>query len=156
MGGTFYAATPRPLRSALVVVALLCAGILISPVPAVAQTAKDLAGAWAWVSVETTRADGAAFRSESERPCGFDGNGGFAYLLSRPDRAKFGGNSREDGTPEENKATVQGTLVRRAPTPFSGNVLTFKVEASTYPTPKAPSRSERSRILERVSKVLES
>jgi Lipocalin-like domain len=63
----------------------------------------------------------------------FDGSRGFAYLLSRPDRTKFGGNSREDGTPEENKATVQGTLGMSGTYSVSGNVLTFKVEASTYP-----------------------
>ena len=63
----------------------------------------------------------------------FDGSGGFAYLLTRPDRPIFAGNSREDGTVEENMATVQGTLAMSGTYSVHGNVLTFKIEASTYP-----------------------
>jgi lipocalin-like protein len=40
----------------------------------------------------------------------FDSNDRFSYLLARPGRAKFAANSRDKGTPEENKATVEGSL----------------------------------------------
>src|SRR5947207_3177671 len=66
-----------------------------------AQMAKDLAGTWTWVAVETTRADGQKVQPFGPTPKGhvvFDGNGGFAYLLTRPGRLKFTGNSREEGT----------------------------------------------------------
>jgi hypothetical protein len=101
-----------------------------------AQTAKDLAGTWTWVAVETTRADGQKVQPFGATPKGhvvFDGNGGFAYLLTRPGRPKFTGNSREDGSDHENKATVQGTLGMSGTYAVSGNTLTLKVEASTYP-----------------------
>ena len=101
-----------------------------------AQTAKDLAGTWAWVSVEITRADGHKAEPFGPSPKGhvvFDGNGGFAYLLARTGRPKFAGKSREDGTTEENKATVQGTLGMSGTYTVTGNTLTFTIEASTYP-----------------------
>jgi len=117
--------------------AALLSGAALSWSPtATAQTAKDLAGTWAWVSVETTRADGQKAQPFGPSPKGhvvFDGNGRFAYLLARPGRPKFGGNSREDGTTEENKAAVQGTLGMSGTCSVDGSTLTFKVEASTYP-----------------------
>jgi hypothetical protein len=64
----------------------------------------------------------------------FDGNGGFAYLHTRPNRPKFAGNSREEGTADENMAAVQGTLALSGSYSVSGNVLTRQIQASSYPT----------------------
>jgi hypothetical protein len=106
------------------------------PTGAFSQSSKELAGTWTWVAVETTQANGAKVQPFGPTPKGhviFDSNGGFAYLLTRPGRTKFAGNSREDGTAEENKATVQGTLAMSGTYTLIGNTLVFKVEASTYP-----------------------
>lgn len=113
------------------------AGSLLAPADkARAQSAKELAGTWTWVAVETTRADGQKVQPFGPTPRGhvvFDGSGGFAYLLTRSGRPKFVGSSREDGTPDENRATAQGTLAMSGTYSVSGDVLTFRIEASTYP-----------------------
>jgi lipocalin-like protein len=101
-----------------------------------AQGASELTGTWAWVSVETTRADGSKVQPFGPNPKGhvvFDSSGHFAYLLTRSGRAKFAGATREDGSADENKATVQGTLGMSGAYTVVGNTLSFKVEASTYP-----------------------
>jgi Lipocalin-like domain len=103
---------------------------------AVGQTAKDLVGTWTWVSVDLTRPDGTKYQPFSANPKGyviFDSNGRFAYLLSRPGRPKFAANNRDEGTPEENKATVQQTLAYSGTYEVSDKTLIFHVEASTYP-----------------------
>jgi hypothetical protein len=115
-------------------VALLCLGVAL-PGAAVAQTAKDLVGTWEWVSLDLTR-DGAKLQPFGPTPKGFivfDSNGRFAYLLSRPGRAKFQAKNREQGTPDENKDTVQGSLGYAGTYSVSDKTLTFKIEASTYP-----------------------
>jgi Lipocalin-like domain len=103
---------------------------------AVGQTAKDLVGTWTWVSVDLTRPDGTKHQPFGPTPKGyviFDSNGRFAYLLSRPGRPKFAANNRDEGTPEENKATVQQTLAYSGTYEVSDKTLIFHVEASTYP-----------------------
>jgi lipocalin-like protein len=121
---------------AIIAAGALTAGLLMSAGSGCAQSAKDLAGTWTWVGVETTRPDGRKLQPFGPTPRGhvvFDGRGGFAYLLTKPGRPKFSGSDRENGTAEENKATVQGTLAMSGTYSVSGNVLTFKIEASTYP-----------------------
>jgi hypothetical protein len=105
---------------------------------AVGQTAKDLVGSWTWVSVDLTRADGTKTQPFGANPKGyviFDSNGRFAYLLSRPDRPKFAAGNREQGTPEENKAAVLGTLAYSGTYSVAdgGKTLVFHIEASSYP-----------------------
>ena len=102
---------------------------------AVGQTAKDLVGTWEWVSLNLTR-DGTKSQPFGANPKGyiiFDSNGRFAYLLSQPGRAKFAANNREQGTPDENKATVAGSLGYSGTYSVSDKTLIFKIEASTYP-----------------------
>lgn len=112
------------------------AGLGLVPGAAAAQTARDLVGTWAWVSVETTGADGAKSQPFGPSPAGlvvFDNNGRFAWLIARPGRAKFAANSREKGTVEENQSTVQGSLAFTGSYTLSGQTLIFRIEASTYP-----------------------
>jgi Lipocalin-like domain len=40
----------------------------------------------------------------------FDPNGHFSEIITRSDLPKFASNNREAGTPEENKAAVQGSI----------------------------------------------
>lgn len=119
-----------------VAASLVAAGLGLVPAGAAAQTTKDLVGTWAWVSVETTGADGVKSQPFGPSPAGliiFDGNGRFAWLIARPGRAKFAANSREKGTPEENQSTVQGSLAFAGSYEVSGQTLIFKISASTYP-----------------------
>jgi hypothetical protein len=113
----------------------LLIGIALHAGDAFAQTAKDLVGTWEWVSLDLTR-DGTKSQPFGRNPKGliiFDSNGRFAYLLSRPGRAKFAAKNREQGTPDENKATVAGSLGYSGTYTVSDETLVFKIEASTYP-----------------------
>jgi hypothetical protein len=103
---------------------------------AMGQTAKDLVGTWTWVTVETVRPDGSRSQPFGPNPKGnivFDANGHFAYLLARPGRPKFASNSRDDTTPEENKATVLGSLAYSGTYSVTDKTLIFHIEASTFP-----------------------
>jgi hypothetical protein len=111
-------------------------GIGLGAGNAVAQTAEDLVGTWAWVSVETIGADGTKSQPFGPNPAGlviFDGSGKFAWLISQPNRAKFAANNREEGTAEENKNTVHGSLAFAGSYAVKGDTLIFRIEASTYP-----------------------
>jgi len=123
-------------RNVLSTSAMTLLGLAMSSSYALGQTAKDLVGTWSWVSVDITRPDGTKYQAFGANPKGFvifDSNGRFAYLLSRPDRPKFAANNREQGTPEENKAAVQGTLAYSGTYEVSDKTLIFHVEASSYP-----------------------
>ena len=60
-------------------------------------------------------------------------NGRFLWLITRPGRAKFASGKRDQGTPEENKATVQGSLAYCGTYSVSGDTLIMNIESSTYP-----------------------
>jgi Lipocalin-like domain len=80
---------------------------------AVAQTLKqEIVGAWQVVST-TNEKDGKKTEQFGRNPQGyfiFTADGQFSTGIIRPDRPKFASNNRETGTPEENKASVQGTI----------------------------------------------
>ena len=115
---------------------LLMLSIALHAGDALGQTAKDLVGTWTWVSLETGRPDGPKAQPFGPHPKGviiFDANGHFAYLLTRPGRPKFAADNREQGTPEENQATVQGSLGYSGTYEVRDKTLIFTIEASTYP-----------------------
>ena len=97
---------------ALSAMTVLCLGFA-SPSTAVAQTAKDLVGAWTLISSDTVRPDGIKIPTFGDDPKGiiiFTSDGRFIYLLSRSDLPKFASNNRNTGSLEENKAVVQGSI----------------------------------------------
>ena len=65
----------------------------------------------------------------------FDADGHTVIVLMRSDRPKFAANNRDLGTPEENRATVQGTHAYFGT--YSVNeadkTLIFHVEGNTFP-----------------------
>jgi hypothetical protein len=75
---------------------------------------KDqLVGSWTLVSADTIRPDGSKTQNFGADPKGsivFDGNGRFAAMLMSSERPNFVANNRAQGTDEENKATVQGSI----------------------------------------------
>jgi Lipocalin-like domain len=73
---------------------------------------EQLVGTWKIVSVDNTRPDGSIKQIFGANPKGiavFDARGNTVIVLMRSDRPKYAANNRDEGTPEENKATVQGT-----------------------------------------------
>jgi hypothetical protein len=75
-------------------------------------TAKDLLGTWTLVSI-TMEKDGKKTDLFGSNPQGQEtraANGLVSVIITRSDLPKFASNNRAAGTPEENKAVVQGAL----------------------------------------------
>ena len=125
----------RRTTLALSTTAMLCLGVAL-PGAGVAQTAKDLVGTWTLVSAETVRPDGNSGPTFGADPKGLlilTSDGRFLYLFSRSDLPKFASDSRATGTPEENKAVVQGSISTYGTYSVTDKSLAIKVENSTFP-----------------------
>ena len=125
----------RRTTLALSTVALLCLGVAL-PATGVADTAKDIVGNWMLVSADSVRPDGGRVRTFGDNPKGtivFTSDGRFIYLFASGDLPKFASNNRATGTPEENKAVVQGSIATFGSYSTVDKDVTLKVEHSTYP-----------------------
>jgi hypothetical protein len=123
------------LPFALAGIALVLGAML--PTVAEAQTAQDLAGTWQLVSNTNVRQDGTKVDIFGTSPKGlyvFTNNGHFAIINVRPDLPKFASNNRNEGTPDENKSIVQGSIALFGTYSVGDKVLTLKVEGSTWPS----------------------
>ena len=116
-------------------------GLALLPGPAISQQKtlnEQLVGTWKIVSVQNTRPDGSVVQLFGSNPRGiavFDAHGHTVIVLMRSDRPRFAANNRDLGTPEENRATVQGTHAYFGT--YSVNeadkTLIFHVEGNTFP-----------------------
>ena len=103
------------------------------------QSLKDqLVGTWLVVAVDNIRRDGSSFQSLGPNPKGilmFDANGRFSFQLAQPGRPKFASDNRLQGTAEENKATVQGSLsyYGKYSVEEADRVLHLYIESSSWP-----------------------
>ena len=118
--------------------AALVAGVATFVVPTIApaQTAQDLVGAWQAVSVVNTAKDGAksdVFGPDVKGICIFTSDGRFAFVAMRAVLPKFASGNRMQGTPDENKAVVQGSQAYFGTYSVADKVITFHVDASTWP-----------------------
>ena len=93
-------------KVSLSTLALLCLSVVLPDV-AFAQTAKDFVGTWTLVS-ESRAAD--AFGGDAKGMVIFDSNGRMMLQITGGARKKFASNNRLQGTPEENKAAVHGSI----------------------------------------------
>lgn len=123
--------------SAIFTTLALIFGVFVPREEAVAQTAKDLIGTWALVSV-TLEQDSRKIDMYGTNPQGqaiFDPNGHFYIMLIRSDVPKFASTNGQAETPEENKATVGGGLAYFGTYSISetDKVVTYHVEGSTFP-----------------------
>jgi hypothetical protein len=107
-------------------------GVALFAVVAVGQQApspKQLVGTWTLVSES-----GGIWGANPKSLLVFTDNGRYSLAIMRNDRAKFTSNNRMQGTPEENKATVQGTLAHFGRyTVNPDGTFSFVVEGSTFP-----------------------
>jgi hypothetical protein len=126
---------------ALTTMALLFLGIVLPSDDAIGQqmTLKEqVVGTWTYVSVDTVRPDGSRVPMYGPNPTGlavFDGNGRYILMTARPGQPKFASNNRMEGTPEEYKAVVQGSIAHfgRYTVNEADKTITFHVETSTFP-----------------------
>jgi hypothetical protein len=125
----------------LVLAALAASALAIGMLGrAAAQAAQDIAGTivgtWEWVAVENTTSDGTLTHPFGPKPGGyltFDRSGRFFWLITRPGRPKFASGRRDQGSADENKATVQGSLAYAGTYAVDRGDLIMKIDASTYP-----------------------
>jgi Lipocalin-like domain len=129
------------MRSYLHALAVLLTGMLVAPLvfanSSRAQTAKDLVGAWTAVS-NVAEQGGVKSEPYGPSPQGmliFEANGRYGLILSRKDVPKFAANSRTNGTPDENKASVQGTISHFGTYTVNeaDKSIIFRIETSTFP-----------------------
>jgi hypothetical protein len=117
--------------------ALIFGFILASEEAAAQMTAKDLVGTWTIVSI-TLEQDGKKTDFYGPNPQGqltYDPEGRFSVIITRSDLPKFASNNRRSGTPEENKAIVQGSFAYFGTYSVSetDRAITTHVESCTFP-----------------------
>ena len=123
--------------SAVLTASALILGVFLPREEAVAQTAKELVGTWTLVS-NTLERDGKKTDFFGANPQGrliYDANGHVSVIITRSDLPKFASNNREAGTPEENKAVVQGSIAFFGTYSVSetDKTITIHIESCTFP-----------------------
>ena len=103
------------------------------------STLKDqVVGTWTYVSVDVVGADGKREPLFGPNPQGlatFDSNGHYMLLTARAGQPKFASGNRMQGTADENKAVVQGTIAHFGTYTVNeqDKSITFHIETSTFP-----------------------
>lgn len=114
-----------------------CFALVSTTDVATAQSASDLVGTWQLVSAVNTAKDGAksdVFGAEPKGMMIFDANGHFVQVLTRSGLPKFAADNRLQGTPDENKAIVQGSISLYGTYTVADKVLVLHVESGTWPS----------------------
>jgi hypothetical protein len=124
-------------------IAFLCVAVILPAGNALSQQAgsslkEQLIGTWILVSSYNQRPDGSKFVPFPGTPTGIlilDGDGRVSAQQISTGLPKFASNNRQEGTPEENKAVVQGALCYFGT--YSVNeddrTVTVHVENCTFP-----------------------
>ena len=101
------------------------------------KTLKDeLVGTWQFASTTVKLADGSpVYGSNPKGLLIITENGFYSTHIMRADVPKFAGKNRLEGTPEENKAAVHGSIASwgRYTVNEANKTVTIRFEASTYP-----------------------
>lgn len=121
--------------------ALLLLGVVLPSSGAHGQQkslAEQLVGTWTYVSNDIIRPDGSRVPMYGPNPQGlasFDRNGRYVLLIARADLPKFASGNRTEGTPEENKVVVQGSIAHfgRYTVDETAKTITFHIETATFP-----------------------
>lgn len=95
---------------------------------ALAQTAKDVIGTWTLVSIT-----GDPFGPNPKGTLVFDEGGRFVQMIARSDIPRYASGKREQGTPDEYKASALGTNAFFGTYSITGTDLRRHIEAATYP-----------------------
>ena len=113
-----------------------------------AQDAISLVGTWTVVATDTVDAAGKRYPTFGPSPRGsliFASNGRYSITFARASLPKFAAGNREQGTPDENKAIVAGSVSHFGTYTLDEKDSTFTVhvEASTYPNWDGTSQKRR-------------
>ncbi|TFV95443.1 hypothetical protein E4K72_17930 [Oxalobacteraceae bacterium OM1] len=118
---------------------ILVAGL--SPVPAAGQQKslkEQLVGTWQYVSAVNIKPDGSRvplFGPSPEGRISFDGKGNYVLMVARSGQPKFAANDRNQGTSDEYKAVVQGSIAHfgKYTVNEAEKTITFNIETCTFP-----------------------
>jgi len=104
-----------------------------------AESLKDqVVGTWTLVSNYAERADGTRLQTFGADPKGtviYQANGRFAYIIMGDVRKKFAAGNRMEGTDEENKSVVQGSISYYGTYSVdeASQTLTWNIERASFP-----------------------
>jgi Lipocalin-like domain len=116
---------------------LLVSGWFAREAAAQQKTLKEqLVGTWAFVSTTGKLADGTpAWGSGPKGLLIFTDNGRYSSIITRTGVPKFAAKNRMQGTPDENKAAVQGSIASFGTfmVDEANKSFTVRYEGSTYP-----------------------
>jgi Lipocalin-like domain len=99
---------------------------------------EQVVGTWSYVTVDIVRSDGSRVPLYGPNPSGlasFDAAGHYLLITSRTGIPRFASNNRNQGTAEENKAVVQGSIAHfgRYTIDEAEKTITFHIQTSTFP-----------------------
>jgi hypothetical protein len=128
------------IRRSIFVLSAVAAGLVLASSATVAQqrSLKDqIVGSWTYASADTIRPDGSRVPTWGSNYSGlviFGADGRFVSLIGR-DISKFASNSRVNGTADENKAAVAGSIALFGHYTINEaeKTLTYNIERSSYP-----------------------
>jgi len=142
---------------AVTTVSLLTLGVVLFAGHAVAQQMsmkEQLVGTWTLVSATSVSSDGSRVDVFGPNPKGtliYTSDGHFALVQMRADLPKLASNNRAQGTPDENKAVVSGSIAYFGT--YSVNeaekVIALQLEGSTFAN--LTGRGEQKRIVTSLS-----
>ena len=125
-------------------VGLLVSLFLALPLPSKHASAQDaslkrqLTGTWRYVAVDIVARDGSRKPLYGPNPVGlatFDAAGNYLLMTARAELPKFAANDRMQGTPEENKLVVEGSIAHFGTYTVNEQekTITFHIQTSTFP-----------------------
>ena len=128
-------------RSMFGTLAMSALALVVMTSGAVAQQKpfKELiVGSWTLLISDNARPDGTKVPGFGPNPKGmvmFGPDGRYSLQIMREGRPKFASNDRSNGTPDENKAAVQGTFSHFGTYTIDEpqKTLTFRIEGSSFP-----------------------
>lgn len=128
-------------RGILTIYAMMALGLAMAPSTALSQQKslkEQLIGAWTLVSADNVAPDGAKRQLFGPKPNGIlilEASGRYALVQTRPDRPKFKGNNRLQGTPEEIKAAWDGAVAQFGTWSVNeaDKTISLRIEGAVYP-----------------------
>jgi hypothetical protein len=129
------------VRRSLVIFAIALFGLAFWPSIGISQQRslkEQVVGTWIIVSVDNMRDDGSKTELFGPNPKGiliYTSDGHFTLVNMRGDLPKFAAKNRDQGTPEENKAVVQGSIAYFGTYTVdeADKIISARIEGSTYP-----------------------
>ncbi|HLQ88565.1 MAG TPA: lipocalin-like domain-containing protein [Xanthobacteraceae bacterium] len=128
-------------RNVVICSAAAVLGLALLPGNAIGQQKplkEQIVGTWTYAVNETIRPDGSRVKTFGDNQSGlviFGADGRYVSLVGRSGLPKFASNSRAAGSPDENKAVVQGSIgtFGRYSINEGDRTLTLNIEYSTFP-----------------------